>query len=278
MRKLFLFLTYLLFSALIFSQTVFEGKVKHSLTAEKLNQKGTVEVFYGNQKIKGKIYMPAEEGIKEDEILIDFSKGILYHLYPLKKTYHLTHLKNKISSFPNLPATTQKKIILNLSCTSFFLKDTAKSEWMGEMDIMFWFADSLYFPVSEEYLTSDEIPLFTNGKTIGMGMNINMPFEGKDKNIFILTPTSIEKGAIPDSIFQIPINYKLLSDNSSTGDSILKDDPDSFIKTKIEVVDLEMVEIKGETPTPPPPSLPTTNKMPLKKKSNVKSTPIKRKQ
>lgn len=215
MKKFILLFIVIFFAALAFSQTVFQGKVIHKFITERDNETGTVEVFYGNLKIKGvKKITPPVKGIEinDDVLIIDFSKGVSYHVNPVTKTYRADSLKNKRpNAFPALVKDSRKNTkILNQSCSAFVLDTTAKNAgaFIKNMDFLFWYADSLNFPIDEQYINSDDLGMFTNGKTIGMGLTVTLDLN-QNKKTLSLIPISVEPMQLPDSLFEIPRDYIL---------------------------------------------------------------------
>jgi hypothetical protein len=209
MKKIFPFVLLLFITPAVFSQTIFMGKVTHQFKSDKENESGTVEVFYGDQKIKGiKKTRGKENQARTDDILIDFSKGTIYHINALKKTYKADTLTNKSVNMlgGQLYPTKKNKMVLNYSCSAFALSDTGK--FGTGMDFLFWYADSLYYPVNEKYLHADEVLLFTNGKTIGMGVAIGSELYG-EKIVIGMNPLAVEAISLPDSLFEIPKDYVL---------------------------------------------------------------------
>jgi hypothetical protein len=267
MKKTSLSILLTIFTLTLFAQTQFEGKVTHTFKTELDNETGTIEVFYGNQKIKGLKKIKGKENENgTDDLVIDFSKGILYKINAAAKTYSADTFINKTNTvFGTLTKLSGKnKIILDHSCSAFTITD--KNEAIGGMDFLFWYADSLYFVVDEKYLQSDEAALFTNGKTIGMGISVTMQ-AANAKMVFGLTPSLIEPMHLPDSVFEIPKEY------------ILEASTDQYLKSD-SVIKVEMSRIDSAINPPKPPKA-IKNKIPVKstpKKVAAKSTATKRKE
>jgi len=255
LKTLFLF-CFLLSCSMAFSQTPFEGKISYKLAAENEHESGTIEVLYGNQKIKGSFKKNSLEFNDHHVILIDFLKGIIYDINDSTKSYTAKSLKNKpdMDFISRYNKSGIKKNILGQTCSSFSLVDTTnKGEFFGDMEFIFWYADSLYFIVSEEYLNSDDMIIFTNGKNIGMGMTMKTEDLGKN-TFFNLEPVKIEAMPLADSLFELPAGYVL----KKTGEQ----QPGTGLQ-KEESFEIKLSEIKSDGPPPLPP--------PPKKKKKGKS-------
>jgi hypothetical protein len=211
MKKISLFLSLLFILPAVFSQTIFMGKVTHQFRSDQDNMTGTVEVFYGDQKIRGiKRLDHIKHDYDNDDLLVDFSKGIIYHINTVQRTYTATDMKSGYGGkFPKLVAAPEKNIrLLNYQCNAFIIKSDDNRAVIDYGGFIFWYADSLYFPVSEPDLLTEDIALFTNGKNVGMGITANIKIE--EKNIdAALIPVAVERMPVPDSIFEIPKDYVL---------------------------------------------------------------------
>jgi len=272
MKKTFLSLYLLLLTPAVFSQLPFTGKVTHLFKNDEEDENGTVEVFYGNQKVRGikKLAHPKHD-YDNDDLLIDFSKSVIYHINPLQKTYSIDTMKaGPASTFPLLVAEPSKNTtILNRHCSAFTVNDKEKMGFMDNMGFLFLYADSLYFPVNEKKLLSDEIALFTNGKTIGMGIAITMQ-EGGNKKIFGLTPVAIEPMAVPDSLFEVPKDYVL-----ETTYQYLKSD--TAVKMAVDSV-ATIMDSMIRVNTPPKKPVKKTTPKSTKNKAPVKGAATRRKE
>ena len=210
--KHFIATTVFIFCTSVFlSQTPFEGKITYMSNVFGEVKKDSTEVFFGIQKIKSRQVGPGSGSNAEEDILVDFAKGKLYHINNMFKTYRIEIL-GKNPTFSNSFAKTEKRELrLNESCTAFSLKGISldKIDQNGRV-YYYWFADSLFFPVKEEYALAQQTIMFTNGKTTGMGMKVGIKND-KENNVIEQNPVLIEKKHVQDSIFTIPKNYKLVT-------------------------------------------------------------------
>ncbi|MGG9964620.1 hypothetical protein [Ferruginibacter sp. SUN106] len=274
MNKIALSILLAIFGLTLFAQTQFEGKVTHTFITERENETGTIEVFYGNQKIKGLKKIKGKENENgTDDLVIDFTKGILYKINAVTKTYSADTFINKkntvFGTLLKLPG--KNKTILDHSCSAFTITGNGKNEFMGEMDFLFWYADSLYFTIDEKYLQSDEVTLFTNGKTIGMGISVTTQ-AGNIKQVFELIPAQVEPMHLPDSLFEIPgdytvetVDYRTIISDSAITDSaqmMMMKAADSAVK-----IIAAAEELKKKTPHKP-----------VKNKAGIKSAATRRKE
>lgn len=149
-----------------FAQKNFEGKIVYQMTAESKNENAEITAYFSNQKIKAEVKKWDSLSSRKDDLLMDFEKGIVYYIDPNNKTYRAENiLDKKIDRMPALePLPGKNKLLLGYHCTAYQIKDTIKSDFMGPMNFCFWYADSLYFFIKEEYRSIDMVPMFTNGK------------------------------------------------------------------------------------------------------------------
>lgn len=246
-----------------FAQSVFEGKVTHKLTAETESKSGMIEIYYGKKMIKGIIKQNDDKETGKDDILLDFNKGLVYHLNAVDKTYRLDSMKGRPSGVMSAlnPWKEKDRVISGYHTSAYIPKDTAEMNLFGNMTMLFWYADSLLFPVDDQLMGSDEIALFTNGKTIGMGLNMSMEF-GESKKIFELAPVSIEPGILPVSTFEIPADFAFVYDTPVIPDSLREED--AFMTDSVTTTPAPPVKKTIKKKTPPKPN---------KSKQTVKSNP-----
>ena len=258
MKKISLPFLLLICSFSMYAQAPIEGKVTHKLTAETETKSGLIEIFYGKKKIKGVIRQNDDKESGKDDLLLDFNQGLVYHLNAVDKTYRVdTMIGKTVNTLSALtPLAEKNKVKLGVSTSAFSIKDTSNMNPLGNMTMEFWYADSLMFPIEEKYLGSDESVLFTNGKTIGMGLIMNFEL-GESKKTFELEPVLIEPGNLPDSIFEIP------------GD---------FVMESIVADSIAMVDSTYNTPAPAArkiikkktPAKPTRSKQPVKSNATLR--------
>jgi len=248
----------LIFSLNLLAQAPFEGKVTHKLTTETTTKSGMVEIYYGKKMIKGIIRQNDEKDLGKDDLLLDFNKGLVIHLNSIDKTYRMDSMKGKSPGMMSAldPMKDQNRVILGYHTSAYIPKDTAGMNLFGNMSLVFWYADSLLFPIDEQFIGSDDIALFTNGKTIGMGLNMNLEI-GESKKTFELDPLLIEPGNLPDSIFDIPGDFVM---ESIVADSIAMVDT-----TYTTPAPAEKKIIKKKTPAKP-----ARSKQPVKSKTALR--------
>lgn len=240
------------------AQTVFEGKVTHKLTAETESKSGMIEIYYGKKMIKGIIKQNDDKETGKDDILLDFNKGLVYHLNAVDKTYRLDSMKGRPAGVMSAlnPWKEKDRVISGFHTSAYIPKDTAEMNLFGNMTMLFWYADSLLFPVDEQLMGSDDIALFTNGKTIGMGLNMSMEF-GESKKTFELEPVLIEPGNLPASTFEIPADFTIeLNDTPVIPDSLREEDAFMLDSVKTQTTPPVKKVIKKKTPPKPNKSKP----------------------
>ncbi len=235
----------------LFPQIPFEGKITYKLTTESDDRSGVIEVFYGKQKIKGILKNAGIKLKKANIMLIDFSNNLLYEIDDSTKSYTVDSIgiKSANSLFSRYQLSGKKKNILQKPCSEFYYIDTVSDDIVRNLDFLFWYADSLYFPVNDKYLGSDEIVMFTNGKNIGMGMAMKMEIFKKE-TFLNLQPIQIEPRQLADPLFDLPAGYTL-----KKKDSLQKSRESGYIEQGNNYT-IEMSEIKVEEAPPPPPPPP----------------------
>lgn len=216
----------------VFAQKSFEGKVTYKFQEATGKSEMRMDAYFGKQKIKA--ILKESDSIKngKDDLLIDFTKGIIYHLNSTNKTYRADSMKNfTVQGMPAVtPASGKSKNILGYHATEFTGLDTSKSEFMVQMNFTIWYADSLYFPFDKAYANKDMIPMFGNGSTISMGMEID--------KYFLMTPVSVEPQSLPGSIFSVPADYLQEQYFEPAADSVMAElkAQDSALKASAEIM------------------------------------------
>jgi hypothetical protein len=265
MKYFFLALVLSIFYMTAFSQVLFEGKVTHLVTTQEGAIPDTLEIFYGKQKIISVSKAGKPGRTVGDDIIIDFSKELVYYINVSKKTYTKNSLRYDLSEmFLNFfRKTGEQKTILNYRCSAYTISDSGKIEKNKDIDLLFWYSDSLFYPLSKKYKHSPELYNFTNGETIAMG--ITMSF-GRSSKI-AMVPVLVQRMELNEALFEIPIGYTLRNDNPSNSNLGLITIKDSISDAKLEVDKTKNISI----PPPPPPFPPPLPKEKNKKKNAAKS-------
>ncbi|MES2849231.1 MAG: DUF4412 domain-containing protein [Bacteroidota bacterium] len=265
MRTLITVFILSLVNQLSVAQKNFEGKIIYENTIPRLG-KSTTEIYFGNQKLKIRELSGQKSGYPEERIT-DFLKGIAYWINDSSKTYYEflvpkrlsdSIMELKIDSLTKLkPFPEKNKRILGYNCTAYTLGNISEpipEMRMPRVAIYMWYADSLFYTIDNMYKHGTDIEKATNGRNVGMGMEINI---GPDSSLqkIISEPVSIISEAFPDSVFLIPAGYSLTSE---------KEFMQSKMSGNLEVVDTQIAEVRQEdSPPPPPPPPPPLPPKPL---------------
>lgn len=215
MKKYFLLSAFALVSVVSFCQLPFEGKIVYKMVDGEKMKEASIEAWFGKGKIKAIVNETNEDRKPKEDLLIDFTNGIIYYLDTDNKTYRIDSLANK-KSFPGLTKTPAKnKTITGYPATAYGTIDTSDSEFLGKMEMNFWYADSIYFPVDSKYNFYEMIPIFSNGTNIGLGMEMNLGISSPEKS-FTITALSVTPMQLSDSDFILPQDYTIEEELAAT--------------------------------------------------------------
>lgn len=194
----------------LYAQQNFEGKIVY---AGNFLGKEEITVFFGKDKLLTKTSPIDSINGNNKDLLIDFSKGVVYYLDRLTKTYSSENITDSKSDFHVLTPWAEKNVtVLGHHCSAYKPADrsTDKPE---RSPFSIFYADDLFYHVKEEYTRMQGLQFFTNGKNVGMGIEMEAT-DNKKQGIF---PVSIAaEKMLPDSIFTIPQNYKMKSYETNT--------------------------------------------------------------
>lgn len=246
----------------VFAQKSFEGRIVYRFTQPNENKIGSIEAFFGKKKIFAHITDSSKDAIKND-ILLDFENGGFYSINRTTKEYSKEKITDqKRSVFPGLSRTPgREKTVLGLRCSAYTGTDSS-----APATAIAWYADSLHFFFDEKYVTNEMLPVFGNGKNIAMGFEVNTKKLSRTVHL-ISTPILIEAKEFPDSLFILPVGYKLKweptqADSTEMASQMvldsLKRHSDS-IKKEVERLELELKQLETENPP-----LNNTHKQPTK--------------
>lgn len=185
-----------LVSKLTCAQQNFEGKIVY---AGNFLGKEEITVFFGNNKLLTKTSPIDSINGNNKDFLVDFTTGVVYYLDRLTKTYSSKNITDSKSDFPALtPWVEKNETILGHHCSAYKPVDrsTDKPE---RSPFSIFYADDLYYHVKEEYTHMQGLQFFTNGKNVGMGIEI----EANDNKKQGILPVSIAAENISDSIFSL---------------------------------------------------------------------------
>ncbi|MBL0359382.1 MAG: hypothetical protein IPP72_22090 [Chitinophagaceae bacterium] len=231
----------------ISAQKNFEGKINYKMNSNSQDTSTSITAYFGKQKIKAVFKQRDSIKNKKDDLLIDFENGVVNYINAEKNTYRTIKLQDmEMDRMPALkPFPEKNKQLLGYNCTAYITTDTSKNEYISFTPFYFWYADSLFFKVKNEYSNIDMVPIFTNGNTVGMGMQMNLG-NGRGEVYIELTPVSILKETIPDSVFslaRLQFERKYIESSSTLADStqILVDSISRLIQQAADSV-VKMIE------------------------------------
>jgi hypothetical protein len=191
-----------LLSQLAVAQKNFEGKIVYKLAS--LFGDTQVTVYFGNERLKAEINSTDSIDNNDDDLLIDFANGIVHFMNRRKKTYRTDSIAGtKMQRLPSIKYLPEKnKKILGYNCSAYEMADTSNNDFKNGVSFSVFYADSLFYSVKQDYVNIEMTPLFTNGKTICMGIEVKQKNDSQ-KSAFGLIPILITAEKIPDSIFSL---------------------------------------------------------------------------
>lgn len=202
----------------LYAQQNFEGKIVY---AGNFLGKEEITVFFGNNKLLTKTSPIDSINGNNKDFLVDFTTGVVFYLDRLTKTYSIENITDGKSDFPVLTPWAEKNTtILGHPCSAYKPADrnTDKPERSA---FSVFYANDLYYHVKEEYTQMQGLQFFTNGKSVGMGIEI----EAKDNKKQGILPVKIAAEKIPDSIFSLA-GFKIY--DISVTDTEVKEDADAI--------------------------------------------------
>jgi hypothetical protein len=90
----FIFLLLLFTFINAFSQKNFEGKILYKMVSETKPEKAELTAYFSNQKIKAEKKWDSLHH-RNDVLLLDFEKGIVYYIDKKNKTYRAENMLDK---------------------------------------------------------------------------------------------------------------------------------------------------------------------------------------
>lgn len=266
MQKLLSFFSLLVILQSLIAQKKFEGKIVYEMMVDKKKEKKPettmVEAYFGKQKIKVLLNEASASNSYKEDLLLNLEEDVIYRINNKQKTYSKQLFQKRRltgdGSMPFMIASPERnRKYIGYNTTAFVMADTTKNNFFGPVDFTFWYADSIYFFIKEEYTDFDILPILSNGKSVGMGMKMKMG-TGEDEISGEVKPISISAETIPDSIFAIPAGYSL--EEQPTADSAMAM-VDSSAKWSVDTVAARMPikRYKGKKTTKP-----NTKKQPQK--------------
>lgn len=220
MYKIFGVLGILLFSLNGIAQNNFEGKINYSMSFSNDKEITYVEALFGDQKIKVLVKQSTSKSNNKEDLILDFKNGIIYKIINGNKTYLIDSLKKSrgdLFESPKslVPLTNKDTIILGYKSSAFNLPVSEKAESVSEkIRATLYYADSLLYQIPEKYASFEMVPLFTNGTSVGFGVNMMIDQTENKKIGSEFSILSVEPQNIPDSLLEIPAGYKMVADNS----------------------------------------------------------------
>ena len=253
------------FPVISFSQKVFEGKIVYVISSVKGD---SLEMYFAPGKIRSKMnFSPLQNSANRSTYLLgDLETKNYYLVNDSARTVTKLILDSTITSEPipgkRTPLEPGKTIhgfecygISQIKADTINIMDTG-IVIRSKMDT--WYAKDLFFPYSMGYF-------FDFGSTFqeqNICLLIEVQLEGDDfsSDKVSIAAKTIEYTKLPESIFQVPTNYKM---NAEKASDIFKIKPLS--ETKVKITDLKLEEL--DTIPPPPKPLKSPDKKPAKQKS-----------
>lgn len=271
MTKLFFLLTLIALEVPALAQEDFHGKIVYDVSGDaKKKEQGELHVYFKNDKLKVIAYENGKSKKGNDIILIDLKARKTFNLYALKKTYSADSIKSREGMIAKMVPIAKKKTLLGFSCTAFKNSDAFNQKKNSDVEqITCWYADSLFFHFDTSIRYAQALPILSNGtgiclETEVIDNSLHVPLK------LIFKARQIDRFEVPDSIFNIPSDYKLNQGWSVSYDSAYSDS-DSLLH---ELDSLKNASSGQITPSyrkkshPKKPASKNTNKQPTKTAAN----------
>lgn len=270
MKTLIITLLLLFISNNITAQQNFEGKIVYAMApSEGVNQK-TIEIFLKENKmlfiLDGKKTLcdfNKEMSYQFDGDTLAISTGLFTKVFP-----YTSKVQNEDSS----------TTILGYNCTktsSTILP--IQKKYIHSVDN--WFSNKLQFKIASKKRTLLPPIIFFNDSTISLKTIMKLTDEIPESKEVVIEAKEITPQKLPDSIFTIPAAMRVISHADYLSELLKKfnvaDSALNKISDKLEVLDVQLAEVKkGDSPPPPPPPPPPplpTKQIHKKKKVTKKS-------
>lgn len=214
MKTLIAFFIFLLTNQHASAQKNFEGKIVYEFSND-ISVKANTEIYFGQQKIKIIETSMFGSQIISATRMIDLKNGIEYHYDDTNRIYCKSPLlpKKNNNSRVYKPFPQKNKRVLGYTCTAYQIPVVAKeilnkNKYMPPLQVCKWYADSLLYRVDRRYWKAEALEKVTNGTNVAMGFQV---LNGNESRVeMTVQPVLISPGQIPDSLFLIPVTYKLL--------------------------------------------------------------------
>lgn len=273
MKALVAFITFCFVQFKGISQKQFQGKVLYDIVTNNGRDSAQLELIFGNQAIKIMVSPKKGDHIISKWVIVKLDSGYIYDFDTESKTYsikHLSELPEKIEMSRKTIAGYSATPITNIASP---IQQALRLPF-GQGRSTQFLADSIIYTIPEKYSSDDQL-LFVNnghlvlGTTISIDKKSNYEYHSGDEVLspkknnksiaFQMEATKVIHQEIPDSEFQIPLEY--LDNSSYLGQQIIRD----------TTVEIDSMRIQDSIPEPPPPPLPIKKSSPKKQAKPTKS-------
>lgn len=271
MTKLFFLLTLFALVVPALAQEDFQGKIVYDVSGDaNKKEQGELHVYFKNDKLRVIAYENGKSKKGNDIILIDLKARKTFNLYTLKKTYSVDSIKSREGMFPKMVSIAKKKTLLGYACTAFKNSDAFNQKKNSDVEqITCWYADSLFFHFDTSIKYAQALPILSNGTGICLQTEvIENSLHVPHKLMF--KARQIDPFEVPDSIFNIPSDYKLNQGWSVSYDSAYSDS-DSLLHELDSLKNASSGQIAPsyrKKSHPQKPASKNTNKQPTKTAAN----------
>lgn len=152
-----------------FSQQPFEGTITYRLHSGEKKEDGQLTILFGKNSVRLK--MMEKGAVDKEELLIRIDSGKLYTLNIEEKTFRTKKLLEKKKDSVALAP----KNIAGFTASPKDVSDHSAMGLIGGLfaghKIVFYVADSLFYPVPDKYLSNAEF-IFSHDNRIALGLEI----------------------------------------------------------------------------------------------------------
>lgn len=271
MTKLFFLLILVALVVPALAQEDFQGKIVYDVSGD-LNEKqpGEMHVYFKSDKLKAMFFEKGKSKKGGDVVIINLNQRKTFNLYALKKTYSADSIKSREGMIAKMIPIAKKKTLLGFSCTAFKNSDAFNQKKNSDVEqIICWYADSLFFHFDTSIRYAQALPILSNGtgiclQTEVIDNSLHVPLKLRFK------ARQIDRFEVPDSIFNIPSDYKMKQGWSVSYDSAYSDS-DSLLHELDSLKNASSGQIAPsyrKKSHPQKPASKNTNKQPTKTAAN----------
>ncbi len=212
MTKLFFLLTLIALKVPALAQEDFQGKIAYDVSGDfDKTQQAEMIVYFKKDKLMMFFYTNDKSKPTSENVLINLNDKKSFNLNTFQKSFteDTLNINAGIAIVTNLVPIAGKRNLLGYTCSAFKNPAAlAKNKNSDLEQITCWYADSLLFHFDTSIRYAQTLPILSNGtgiclETEVINNSLHVPLKLRFK------ARQIDRFEVPDSIFNIPSDYKL---------------------------------------------------------------------